>query len=41
VVCGVVLERLDLAVFGYRFWIAGAAAMELAEKAERVGWKMN
>jgi hypothetical protein len=33
------LERLDLAVFGSRF--TSAAAMELAEKAERVVWKTN
>jgi hypothetical protein len=34
-----VLERLDLAALGSRFM--GAAAMELAEKAEQAVWKMN
>jgi hypothetical protein len=35
----VVLERLDLAVFGSRFM--GATVMALAKKAERAVWKMN
>jgi hypothetical protein len=38
-VCGVMLERLDLAAFRSRF--VGSAAMELAEKAKRAVWKMN
>jgi hypothetical protein len=38
-VYGVVLERLDLVVFGSRF--TGTAAMEMAKKAERTVWKTN
>jgi hypothetical protein len=31
---GVVLVRLDFVAIGSRIWLADAAAMELAEKAE-------
>jgi hypothetical protein len=46
VVCGVVLERLDLAAMCYvcldlGFGFMDATVMELAEKAERAIWKMN